>query len=302
MACAICIICEPMPEQVSLACWAPVVALTGWEQLLHKIHRHSAWMARVQGDLRLPGAPLARIWEHWFVRPFSSEVVALVFWLLVITGAVAWWRSGRRRLVIIVVGAAACYLLTVPWILSYHVSIRYSLPALPMLAALAAGITVIEGRGLRRLLLATALIVVVLQVIWAAPAYLLRSRQPAPVWHALTWVAEHADPATTLVICHHPLKPHAQYLLRSTGLEHATSKKPLTESGAADIVWEVVPRQLVRQDRKLLFSASWSCRPLYLLTQRRHYDCAVQQRKPRATGAAEPASMLRPLERVRSRS
>jgi 4-amino-4-deoxy-L-arabinose transferase-like glycosyltransferase len=266
---------------VSLTCWAPAVLLTGWTRYLGVMRHQSAWMVSVEAHRRLPDAPLDSLLGHWLVRPFGTELLAAGFWLLVAAGTIAWWRAGRRRLVIAAVASAGVYLLTAMWTMNYLTTARYILPALPMLAAMVSGVALVRRPWLSRLLVSLVLLLVALQLTWAAPAHLLRVRQPAPVWDALTWVAAHADPATTQVIYHKSLSPHGRYLLQPTGIPIKMSKEPENERGAGAEVWEVIPRRLFTNsdDRVELYSTAWDCKPLRLLTRNRYNDCVVLKRR-----------------------
>jgi 4-amino-4-deoxy-L-arabinose transferase-like glycosyltransferase len=266
---------------VSLTCWVPAVLLTGWDSYLRALRHQSVWMVSVEAHRRLPGAPLDSIIGHWFVYPFGTELLAAGFWLLVVAGAIVCWQTGRRRLVAIAIASAGVYMLTALWTLNYLTTTRYILPALPMLAALASGVVLVRRPWLGRLLASLLVTLVVLQVAWAAPAHLLRVRQPAPVWDALTWVADHADPATTHVVLHKSQRPHGRHLLETTGIPFTMSKEPEKVQVAAAEVWEVVPRRLLTGtgDREELYSTAWDCKPLRRLTRNRYNDCVVLRRR-----------------------
>jgi hypothetical protein len=266
---------------VSFACWAPAVALTGWTRYLGAMRRQSAWMLEVEAQRRLPDAPLDTLLGHWFVLPFGTVLLAAVFWLLVAAGAVAWWRAGHRRLVVVAAASAGVYLLNAMWTMNYLSATRYILPALPMLAAMVLGVVLVRRRWLSRLLVSVVLLLIVLQISWAAPAHLLRVQRPAPVWEALSWVTAKADPATTYVILHKSLSPHGRYLLQPTGIPFKWSKEPFQVRADAAEVWEMVPEWLLTDAdaRVELYRTEWDCKPLRRLTRNRYNDCVVLRRR-----------------------
>ena len=271
---------------VSAVCWGPVIVLTGWHRYLGAVHRQHRWMMQYEQGGRLPDAALASLAEQWLVRPFGTSTLALALWSLVVAGAVLWWRRGERRLVLLAGLAAGGYLLAAAWTLNMSTAVRYVLPALPCLAILAAGVARATSQLLRAALVAAVATLVVLQLAWAAPVYLLRVREAAPVWEALTWVRDHAEEGTTQVVYDAGIGPHARYLLGPTKLTavKAGSRRAAALSGL--YVWRAGTR--FADDGQLLFRASWSSERLSRLSRNRYLECDVW--RPGEAERDEPVS------------
>jgi len=152
-------------------------------------------------------------------------------------------------------------------------AVRYVLPALPCLAILAAGVARATSQLLRAALVAAVATLVVLQLAWAAPVYLLRAREAAPVWQALTWVRDHAEEGATQVVYDAGIAPHSRFLLGPTKLTavKAGSRRAAALSGPH--VWRAGTR--IADEGQLLFRASWSSERLSHLSRSRYLECDV---------------------------
>ncbi|MFV2073585.1 MAG: hypothetical protein ACC742_13140 [Thermoanaerobaculales bacterium] len=258
---------------VSVACWGPVIALTGWRPYFGAVRRLHQWMVQHEQIGHLPDAAFASLAEQWLVRPFGTSTLALATWSLVVAGAVLWWRKGERRLVLLAALAAGGYLLAAVWTLNMSTAVRYVLPVLPCLAILASGVARATSQPRRAALVGAVAILVVLQLVWAAPVYLLRARKAAPVWRALTWIRDHAEAGVTQVVYDAAIKPYARYLLGPTKLTvvEAGSRRAAAVSGP--LVWRVGTR--FADDGQLLFRAIWSSESLSRLSRNRYLECDV---------------------------
>ena len=258
---------------VSVACWGPVIALTGWRRYFGAVRRLHQWMVQFEQIAHLPDAALASLAEQWLVRPFGTLALALALWSLVVAGAVLWWRSGERRLVLLAGLAAGGYLLAAAWTLNMSTAVRYVLPVLPCLAILAAGVARATSQPLRAALVTVVATLVVLQLAWAAPVCVLRAREIAPVWQALTWIRDHAEEGATQVVYDAGIRPHARYLLGPTKLTavEAGSRRAAALSGPH--VWRAGTR--FADEGQFLFRASWSSERLSRLSRNRYLECDV---------------------------
>lgn len=202
---------------VSLACWLPAVLVTGPSRFRQALVDAGTWVATQETNWHLPEAPLAEVAHRWLVNPWGTLALAGAFWLLVVAGAIAFWRSDRGRIVVVAAGSAGFYALTALWTMNMTESVRYVLPALPLLAILAGGVAGGEAGSLRRVARAGVAVWCLAAFVWLWPALKIRSSQPAPVWECLSWVASHADPSVTTVVFDGTFRPHVGYLLSPRG-------------------------------------------------------------------------------------
>ena len=270
---------------ISAACWVPAVAMTGWGRFADALRRQRQWMVRNEVADHLPGAPLGRVLDAWLVQPLGSPGLAVWFWLLVAVGCVGWWRSGRRRVVILAGSASVSYLLAATWALNLTSSVRYVVPALPCLVVLAAGVTVVKRPPLRAGLTAAAAVLALVHAGWGAPVYLLRAREVAPTWGALSWTCAHADPGSTQVVYAREIEPHAQRVLSGSSLLAVGQHDPRVPTLPGPEVWMVGPRWWVG-DGELLHQEYWPSDRLRGLTRGNYNGCAVARRRPGAWRAA----------------
>ena len=235
----------------------------------------ASYAAAIGVTQRLPGAPLATVLDSWLVRPFGSPGVAGALWALVAVGAVAWWRAGRRTLVGVAAASGGAYLATALFTLEAPVAVRYVLPAVPFLAVLAAGVTVLPSRVARRAAAVAAVGWCAAALYWGASTYALR-RRPAPAWAALCWIAEHADPARTTVVYDGFFEPHAYYLLGDAGFQLVKAEQSRAYGAwlrPGGTVLYVAPKAVAGGE--VLFAERWQSARLRQMTRGRYDEAAV---------------------------
>jgi len=282
---------------VTLACWLPPILISGRAEYVAEFVAQSRYVATVEAGYRLPAARILSVLRSWLVDPLGEAPGAVLFWALVVTGTVRWWRRGARRLVFVAGATALSWLLVAMWTHNMTVAVRYVLPALPFLCLLAAGS--FAARAPRRQLASAAILVAVCAVSfgWLAPALLLRSRQPAPLWEMLTLVGQRFDAGRTQVVFEGDFTPHVEYLLLGPthrlwdhgGPYRCTMARPATLYEPPDPDTQLV---FVTSDpspgQQLVASARWSCEPLHRLSRGRYERCVVALPPPRGAPRYSP--------------
>jgi hypothetical protein len=202
----------------SIVLWLPAILLTGWNAYWTATRVEAANLARYDGPFMFPRAAVKDLLHHWFVFPLGEVRIAVPFYLLAASGAVAWWRAGRRRLVALAFSSALVFSLGAACSLPLHWAVRHGLPALPFLAVLVAGNLAWRPRAVRYAAALGGLGLAAALLVWVAPT--LRQRlQHAPIWGCLEYVTTHHDPHRTVVTAAGALWPHAEYVLRRAGFE-----------------------------------------------------------------------------------
>jgi hypothetical protein len=206
------------------ACWIPAIVATGPRRWWSATVGHVHYMATVERTLHLPGADVVDVLNNWFIASFAGWGFAAPFWILVLAGSVVLVRTGRARLVVFAALSAGCYVVSAVFTMNETASLRYFLPAVPLLAVLAAGGLAAPGRFVRRTLATLVALWCLAAVAWTSPA-LRERRRPSPVWAALTWIREHCNPATTRVLYDGVITPHIEYVLRNAGFSIFQAEK-----------------------------------------------------------------------------
>lgn len=262
---------------VSAAIWLPAVLTTGIDRFRAALADHSRYWIGVEKQVRLPGAPLGKVLQHWLIAPVGRPPVAIAFWTFAALGGVSWWRSGRRRLVAIAGGTTLVYLVSATFAMNLDASVRYVLPALALAALLAAGVLAVPWRWARVVAGLGLLAWSGAALSWGWPVLMLR-REPAPVWAALHWVAQHHDPSRTTVAFDGVFRPHALYVLQRAGfsLERIAGERIYAEElrPEGDVVI-VTPWPIPGSE--VLFERVWPSAPLRQLTMGRYERCTVQR-------------------------
>ncbi len=275
---------------VGAACWLPATLITGWHRCWGSVHQMEHWLERHEAHSHLPGLSVADTAHAWLVRPFGPAVAAYLFWLLVAIGAWCWWRSGRRRLVTTMLLCGGGYLLLAPWIMAANTSVRYVLPALPFLAALATGVLVMPRPGFR--LAGGALLagIVIAMAAWVMPVLAQRAAEGAPVWAGLEWVRSGCDAQRTTVVYSGVFRPHAQYVLQTAGNDIIKTEDVAESPPTAEVVVDVLSPAKER-DTQAAFSSAWTSPRMRQLSRHRYLSCSVfvTRRAPRrAHGSTGP--------------
>jgi hypothetical protein len=201
---------------LTAAIWIPPILLTGVARYRQAVVDHARWMATADVALRLPAASLRSIARYWLVNQLGSRELAAAFWLAVLGGTTSLWRAGRRRAVAVALLSAIPYIALGLFTFNMLAAVRFTLPAMALAAAVAAGLVTASRPRLRVAALVLLGVWGVAVVAWGLPAYVLR-RQPAPVWSGLIWVKEHLDPQRTLLVTDGSTRPHLEYLLGGAG-------------------------------------------------------------------------------------
>ena len=277
----------------SVAFWLPAVLITGPSRFWGAIRAQGEWVENHERAYHLPGAPLGDVLGHWLVSPFGTTAAAIVFWALVLWGSWQWLRRGNRTLVALAAATAGTYLVVAPWSMNFTTAVRYLLPALPFLAALAAGGLAVRAASLRRAAGAAVLLWCVAEAGWTWPA--LRERvQPAPVWAALTWVRDHFDPANTRVGFEGGITPHATYVLGRAGFRIGQiGSSPVLDEPEQPGGQTVFVTALPVPGAKLLFEARYPRRLVDDLARGRYGSCAVSRLRPPRQAVFSPEWQFR---------
>jgi hypothetical protein len=256
--------------------WLPAILLTGWGMYWRSLAGQLTFMIH-EARLAFPTTPLGAVAPHWLVHPFGKLELAIPAWLLALAGAVAWWRGGARRLVLVAGTTLVVYTAGTMTSLMPEWGVIASIPAMAMVAVLAAGNLTWERRPVR---LSLALVMALLGVAllgWSKGALLVR-RTPAPVWSALEYVRDNFDPARTAVSISGGIDPHAGYVLGRAGftLEPRRSEEALLKlrSTGKEVVFlssfPIPGAQVVKE-------TSWSSPRLLQLAYGRYGRCLVQR-------------------------
>ncbi len=264
--------------------WVPPILLTGVARYRQSVVDHAHWMAAADVALRLPAASLRSIAQYWLVNQLGSRELAAAFWLLVLGGAISLWLAGRRRAVTVALLSAVPYFAAGLFTFNMLSAVRFMLPAMALLAGLAAGAATASGRALRTAGLVLLAVWGAASLAWGLPVYLLR-RQPAPVWSGLEWVKANLNPRTTLLVTDGSTRPHVEYLLGTAGFR---TRKWVPEA--------IYPRRTPSGDDVVLLTShaspgwevlhalDWPSRRLLQLAFSRYGSFAVQ-RPPELAGA-----------------
>ena len=210
-----------------------------------------------------------------------------------LAGAASWWRSGRRRLVIVMALCGGGYLILAPWVMAANTSVRYALPALPFLAALAAGVPA-SRRGIVAAMGLTGCVTVLLAMFaWAAPALAQRAVEPAPAWAGLEWVRTYCNPETTVVMYSGVMRPHAQYILRCAGFR-IVRFRDVRSMKLHDATWIAsVMSPLRGVHGPLAFVDVWKNPALARMSRGRYLSCGVRVDRVRPRWAALKGGLAR---------
>lgn len=270
---------------VSLACWLPPILISGSDRFFTRLSEQGRFVVATEADLWLPTAPIGEAAKHWLVDPFGAPTGAAVAWLLIIAGAASWWLTGARALVLVVGSTALSWLLFVSFTHNMEVAPRYVLPALPFLALLAAGVTAWTAARRRRAAIVLAGAWVLGELVWLAPTYALRHREPAPVSQALTFIRERFDPGTTWLVFEGIFTPHIEYTMLGPRARVGPPDAPyhclMANPGVlyerpADAHSELLflfPEPV--PGGEVLFAKRWKSGALSVLTRKRYNACAV---------------------------
>lgn len=261
----------------SVACWLPAALVTGPQRFLEALAATQRWMSHVESNVRLPGAPLGIVLQHWLIRPFGPPEMAYAFWLLAIVGAVGWWRAGRRNLVWVGAAGPIVFLAVAIWSMNYNTGPRYILAALPFLALLLGGACAYRNTIARYT--ATGLLAawVVSVTTWGLPVYVLRL-EPAPVFEAVSWIRQHADPKRNPIAFDGIFSPHLEYTLSRSGfaiVKLARERIDVHELSKRGDVLIVTPRRVA--GAIMLFEKQWTLARLRWLTRNRYHACFVSR-------------------------
>jgi hypothetical protein len=262
------------------AVWVPAILVTGRARYFGAVQQQAEYIRTTWVRLRLPGAALDDIGRAWGLTWLGPRELAILLWVLVVTGAIAWWHTGKRRMVAMAAFAAAAFLLFAAFELEYDLAMRYALPAAPFLALLAAGVTTARRRWLRAAGGAALAAWAVATAAWVAPAFPLRLR-PAPVWQAMTYVRATFDPAKTRIVFDGVMGPHFRYVLERAGFRGEALKGEALEASkhaaGPDVVF-ITPQPI--EGAEVLFQADWGSRRLLRLARNRYGACTVCRKRP----------------------
>jgi hypothetical protein len=257
------------------AVWLPAILITGVANYRQAVVHHTQYLATAERITHFPTVEFGEVLGFWLVGPLGNTTLAYSFWLLAVTGLLAWWRAGKRLLASLVAAGAVLYVVQGFYTLNVFATGRFFLPALPWLALLVAGNLVWQRSWQRRLAGAVIAAWCVGGVGWGARTYLQRL-EPAPVWSALTYVRDHFDPATTRVLFDGAYSPHVDYVLSRAGFrvealapEDALAKGDRTERDV------VLVRHLPIPGRPVLFHLRWQASKMLQLAFDRYDEATV---------------------------
>lgn len=271
---------------VSLAVWLPAAILTGPAKFVEALSTQTSWVATRDSAASFPRADWSDLANHWLEFPFGHRRFARLVWGLGLLGAVAWWRVGQRRLVLLVGGGGLLYLVVAMTTLHLRWGVRYGLPVLPALAAMAAGNLVWRWRPGRWAAGAVCLAAAGVMVVQTVPVLAMR-RRPAPARAAFDQVRERFDPARTWVVFGRDVAPHGEWLLPRLGLTGELWQKGryylrTTPAGRAVVLVTTEPMP----GYETIFERTWDSSRLQELTYGR-YATAVVQLPPPGVGSVE---------------
>jgi len=278
---------------VSLLCWLPAVLLTGPGRFLAAMRGQYEFVTAVEHSGGFSGASLGHLADRWLVAPIGSEPLALAFWVLLAAGATCHWRAGRRRLVAVCLAAGGGYYVFAAWALHVGPSVRYALPALPLLAILVAGIGASSAPLLRRsALAAVGLWCLVAVTMVAGPALDVRRRRPAPVSEAMDWIAANFKPERTTVVYSGDLRAHATFELAPKGFHVVAGEPGQTRPlGLAPDIEVLLLTTRPVAGTEVVFAARWDVVQLTRLSRGMYDRCVVA----RAQTASDRRAAVEPL-------
>jgi hypothetical protein len=277
----------------SLAFWLPAILLTGWKAYFTTLSFQARWVAVRDAQYAFPAAPLSDVVTHWLVAPMGKWELALPFYILVCTGAVAWWRRDARRLVLVAAGSAVVFLVGSACSLTDVWGVRYGLPSLPFLTALAAGNFVWEKRWLRFVAILASCTIATLLLGWSRGT-LLRRLSPAPIWGGMQYIRSHYQPEKTTVVVGSGLGPYADYLLFRAGFA----------TRGDTTIWRPKNRERLPEDEVFVgclplpgmvteWEATWHAPRLEQLSCGRSQRCLVQRLPDAHSPRFSPAWQVR---------
>jgi hypothetical protein len=191
---------------VLAATYGAAASITGWARYFDAVEMHRRFIAIVDTGR----VPLRATFDDFFFRPYRAPLINAVVALLAFLGILrsAFLRSMRLFLALVTFGpfAVAAWLFLDPFSAS-----RFSIGYAPLIAAATAeGIATVRRRAFE---IALAGALVMLMIVWTAPAVLYVRRHQSPPAAAMRWIARHVDPRKTLVYVHESVLPFAWYYL-----------------------------------------------------------------------------------------
>lgn len=264
---------------VTVVCWLPAVLLTGPSRYVWAIRKQREVYSQALGGRTLLDADLGWVLSRWLESPFGAGWLVMLWWILVVIGALAWWFSGRKTLTIIVASTAVSGLLVSASVMECIVAGRYITPVLPWFAVLAAGVTA-WPKGWRRVVgSAAATVLIVGWVAWWAPVVHQRSVEPAPLSAGLRWVDAHA-PSRSVVVVDHSAIHHARRFLPARGRIVIDRRKWKTAGADPTLpVYQIMVGTFDRPGRTL-FRSFWEGDHWQRLSRNRYLECRVVTTDP----------------------
>jgi len=260
---------------VSACIWIPAILATGSQRWWAAFRWQIEWLKfeRTQG-LALPFAPISWVAEGWFVRPFGTLWLAILFWSCVAVGGVFLWKLQNRRAVAYATILGFSSLFISMFSLNLKNGPRYILPSLFFLSLLLGGLAGEEKRFRRLWFLAPLFFL--FSVIWLWPGLMLRKSGPAPVMTVLSQIADQYDSKTTRVFYDEKIQPHADWVLGRKGFQlfplHEQPKVLNSAgSGTRTSIAVFSRRGPIPQDA--LIRASWTSDQFRKLTPGRYLRC-----------------------------
>jgi hypothetical protein len=165
-------------------------ATGGWSVFLDALHRHQAYLARVDAWTNPARPPLTHLIDDFFIRPYRAPVINVLTTLFVLVALVR-----RKRSTLIALGAFAPFCLAA-WLLLDHFSVsRFSVGYAPLFAMLAAdGLAALKPR----MQAIAGAVYIALMIVWTWPALTVVRTTISPPVAAANWL--HAAHATEVVV------------------------------------------------------------------------------------------------------
>jgi len=229
---------------------AAIAATGGWAVFVDAMHRHQAYLARVDAWTSPGRPPLTHLIDDFFIRPYRAQLINIMTTLLVLVAIVR-----RRRSTILALVAFAPFCLIAWLMLDRFSASRFSIGYAPLFAMLAADGLSVFGRRLRGVLTS---LYVGLMIVWTWPALQIVHTTISPPVAAANWVRDHAKGA---VYVEPDVSAFAQALIPEKALRTG--------------VWSAVEGDLLFREGRGVVTFSRAHGHLWRLARQRYFDVSV---------------------------
>ena len=214
--------------------------LTGWPAYFDAVREHSAYIAAVD-SFRAPHRPaLWRVAAYFLLRPYRAPVINVAVAVFAAISVVVSLVK-RRRHVLLALAAFTPFAVMAILYLDHFSTSRFSIGYAPLVALLvadgmawSAGLSAARRQDRERDRTGgpigagetSALLLVVVMIVWTWPALEAVRHSVAPPVAAVDWLRNHADPRVSTIYVDAGMIPYAEWYLREYRLRYIFESAP----------------------------------------------------------------------------